>query len=190
MEQRLTPTSDSWVDAVLGDFDTFLLDHAACERKASAMAMTFIVRYPDRDAIHEPMIRLAKEELSHFHEVFRLCKKRGLRFKRDNKDPYVNALIKCIRQGRDIEFLDRLVMAGVVEARGHERFERLANALPAGDLKDFYVAIAHSEGRHSNLFVDLAAVYFPDHEVAERVDFFIQKESDIIRSIAPQPALH
>ena len=190
MEQRLTPTSDSWVDAVLGDFDAFLLDHAACERKASAMAMTFIVRYPDRDAIHEPMIRLAKEELSHFHEVFRLCTKRGLRFKRDSKDPYVNALIKHIRQGRDLEFLDRLVMAGVVEARGHERFDRLADALPEGDLKDFYTAIAQSEGRHSNLFVDLAKIYFPDQEVAARVDFFIRKESEIIGSIAPQPALH
>ena len=190
MEQRLTPTPDSWVDAVLGDFDTFLLDHAACERKASAMAMTFIVRYPDRDAIHEPMIRLAKEELSHFHEVFRLCQKRGLRFKRDVKDPYVNGLLKHVRQGRDIEFLDRLVMAGVVEARGHERFARLADALPTGDLKDFYVAIAHSEGRHSNLFVDLAKIYFTDEEVDARVDFFIEKEAQIIATIAPQPALH
>ena len=34
-----TASSKTWLEAVLSDFDTFLLDHAACERKASAMAM-------------------------------------------------------------------------------------------------------------------------------------------------------
>ena len=28
-----------WVETVLGDFDTFLQDHADCERKASAAAL-------------------------------------------------------------------------------------------------------------------------------------------------------
>ena len=89
---------------MLGNFDAFLLDHAACERKASAMAMTFVVRYPDRDHIHEPMIQLAREELAHFHRVFRLCKERGLQFSGDQKDPYVNRMIKLIRSGRNEEF--------------------------------------------------------------------------------------
>ena len=106
-------TASQWVETVLADFDTFLLDHAACERKASAMAMTFVVRYPDRDHIHEPMIQLAREELAHFHRVFRICRDRGLRFSKDSKDPYVNAMIQAMRRGRDEEFLDRLVMAGV-----------------------------------------------------------------------------
>ena len=41
-----SPTA--WVEAVMADFDTFLIDHAACERKASAAALSFVVRYPDR----------------------------------------------------------------------------------------------------------------------------------------------
>ena len=89
----LSTTPDSWIQAVLGDFDAFLLDHAACERKASAMAMTFLVRYPDRDAILEPMILLAREELAHFHAVFKLLQARGLHFVSDSKDPYLNALL-------------------------------------------------------------------------------------------------
>jgi tRNA-(ms[2]io[6]A)-hydroxylase len=190
MEQRLIPTQDAWLKAVLADFDAFLLDHAACERKASAMAMTFVVRYPDRQAILDPMIRLAKEELGHFHQVFGICQERGLRFTRDSKDPYVNALLREVRQGRDIEFLDRLVMAGVVEARGHERFGRLAEALPPGDLKEFYVAITESEARHSGLFVSLAKNYFPEDMVEERVAFFLEKEAEIIAAIPPRPALH
>ena len=190
MQRRLTTTEDAWVEAVLADFDAFLLDHAACERKASAMAMTFVVRYPDRQAILDPMIRLAKEELGHFHQVFGICQERGLRFTRDSKDPYVNALLREVRQGRDIEFLDRLVMAGVVEARGHERFGRLAEALPAGDLKDFYVAITESEALHSGLFVSLAKNYFDEGVVEERVAFFLEKEAEIIAAIPPRPALH
>ncbi len=75
-----SPTPDAWVQAVLADLDTFLLDHAACERKASAMALRFVVRYPDRDAILEPMIQLAREELTHFYRVFKILQDRGLRF--------------------------------------------------------------------------------------------------------------
>ena len=37
-----------WVKAVMADFDSFLQDHANCERKASAMAMSFVAKYPDR----------------------------------------------------------------------------------------------------------------------------------------------
>jgi tRNA-(ms[2]io[6]A)-hydroxylase len=190
MQNRLPKTDDAWVKTVLADFDAFLLDHAACERKASAMAMTFVVRYPDRDAILDPMIRLAKEELSHFHQVFGICQERGLRFHRDSKDPYVNALLREVRQGRDIEFLDRLVMAGVVEARGHERFGLLAEALPPGDMKDFYTAITLSEARHCDLFVDLARVYFSAETVEDRLAFFLAKEAEIIAQIPFRPALH
>ncbi len=41
-------TDPAWVQTVLDDFDTFLADHANCERKASALAMSLIVRFPDR----------------------------------------------------------------------------------------------------------------------------------------------
>ena len=174
MFDSLPPTSEAWVEAVLADFDAFLLDHAACERKASAMAMTFVLRYPDRDAILDPMIQLAREELTHFHRVFRICRDRGLRFSKDSKDPYVNAMIQAMRRGRDEEFLDRLVMAGVVEARGHERFGRLAEALEPGELKDFYAEITRSEARHAEMFVELAEMYFAPEVVRARVEFFLE----------------
>ena len=190
MFDRIPRTSDAWVQAVLADFDAFLLDHAACERKASAMAMTFVLRYPDRDAILDPMIQLAREELTHFHRVFRICQERGLRFTKDSKDPYVNALLKQTRQGRDEEFLDRLVMAGVVEARGQERFGRIAEALEPGELKDFYAEITRSEARHADMFLELAEHYFPKELVEERAVFFLEKEAEAIAAIPPRPDLH
>ncbi len=189
----LSVTSDAWVQAVLGDFDTFLLDHAACERKASAMAITFVVRYPDRDAILDPMICLAREELAHFHAVFKLLQARGLHFVTDSKDPYLNALLPHCRNGRkdrNPEFLDRLLMAGVVEARGCERFETLAKALEDAELKQFYAEIAVSESRHAQLFVDLAGHYFETDTIQERLGFWLERDAEIIADLPPQAALH
>jgi tRNA-(ms[2]io[6]A)-hydroxylase len=57
-------------------------------------------------------------------------------------------------------------------------------------MKDFYHAIAQSEARHSNLFVDLAKQFFAEHEVDQRVTFFLEKEAEVIAQIPPRPALH
>ncbi len=189
----LVTTTDQWVQTVLADFNAFLLDHAACERKASAMAMTFLVRYPDRSAILEPMIELAREELAHFHAVFKFIQSRGLLFESDQKDPYLNALLphcRTGRQDRDPEFLDRLLMAGVVEARGCERFGRVADALKDADLQKFYAEIATSESRHAQLFVDLAGQYFDDATVRDRLGFWLERDAEILADLPLRAALH
>jgi len=183
-------TGPGWVETVLADFDAFLLDHAACERKASAMALSFVLRYPDREAIHDPMITLAREELTHFHRVYRICSERGVRFARDEKDGYVNAMLKVTRHGREEEFLDRLIMAGVVEARGHERFGCVAEALEEGPLKKFYVELTRAEERHAELFVDLARIYFSEEDVAERLEVFLAADERICAELPLRAAVH
>jgi len=185
-----TPSSNEWLEAVLGDFDSFLLDHAACERKASAMALTFVVRYPDRDPLLEPMITLAREELAHFHQVFKILRVRGLEFRKDERDPYVNALLRQTRRGREEELMDRLLLAGVVEARGNERFQRIADALEEPEMKGFYGEIARSEARHADLFVELASALFPKEEVEPRLEFWLDREAEAIAQVPPRPALH
>ncbi len=188
--ELLAPSSQDWLDAVMADFDSFLLDHAACERKASAMAMTFVVRYPDRDPLLDPMINLAREELTHFHRVFRFLRKRGLIFQKDERDPYLHLLLKQTRRGREEELMDRLLLAAVVEARGHERFALIAETLEAGELKVFYEEIARSEARHADLFVELAEELFPREEVHARLAFWLEAEVQAIGAIPPRPALH
>ena len=98
MLQNLPQSSSEWVETVLSDFDAFLLDHAACERKASAMAMSFVMRYPDRTQILDPMIVLAREELTHFHRVFRICIERGLRF---SKEKQVEEVIRVLEDHKE-----------------------------------------------------------------------------------------
>jgi tRNA-(ms[2]io[6]A)-hydroxylase len=71
-------TPKAWVDAVLNDFDTFLTDHAAAEKKASGMAMSMISHYPDRKSVVKAMADLAIEELIHFKQI-NLCSWRTIR---------------------------------------------------------------------------------------------------------------
>lgn len=183
-------TLPAWVRTVLGDFDAFLRDHAACERKASSMAMAFVSHYPDRRDLVDAMIDLAREELDHFRQVYRLIAERNLTLGPDTKDPYVGRLQKEIRRGRDEYFLDRLLVAGVVEARGHERFGLVADALPAGPLKDFYGGITRSEAQHHGLFVRLAMVYFEKDAVKSRLDELLDTEAGIISNLPLRPAVH
>src|SRR5260370_12272773 len=136
--QLRQPTPEEWVHAVLSDFDSFLLDHAACERKASATALTFALHYPDRPELVSSMIELAREELEHFHTIYKEMETRGVQLAADTKDPYVNRMRQGLRKQPDLYFLDRLLVASVIEARGCERFRLLSLALPTVRLKEMY----------------------------------------------------
>jgi tRNA-(ms[2]io[6]A)-hydroxylase len=184
------PTPPAWLEVVLGDFDAFLLDHAACERKASATGMAFVVRYPDRRELLEPMIAFAREELEHFHQVYRLIEARGLTLRPDEKDPYVEPLLRWVRGGRDERLLDRLVVGGVVEARGCERFAMVAEGLPAGEVADFYAELTRSEARHVGLFLRLARMIFTREQVEARVAELLELEAEVVAGLELRPALH
>lgn len=184
------PTPPAWVEAVVADIDAFLVDHAACERKASATGMAFVVRYPDRPGILEPMIALAREELEHFHQVYRLIAARGLQLAADTPDPYVAKLHPWVRTGRDARLLDRLILGGVVEARGCERFGLVAEAAPDAELRDFYAELTRSEARHAGLFVRLAREHFPPSDVQARLENLLDFEAEVMRNLEIRPALH
>lgn len=185
-------TPGAWLDAVFSDFDAFILDHAACERKASATGMSFVVRYPDRVTLIEPMIEFAKEELDHFHIVYRLIQRRGLTLVADYKDAYVNALRSECRTSGDQHLLDRLLVAGVVEARGCERLALVADALISRDpeLAPTYLELARAESRHHGLFFRLARQLFPEAEVRARADELLDFEAEVVAELPHRAAVH
>jgi tRNA-(ms[2]io[6]A)-hydroxylase len=186
----LIHTSDEWTSHVIANFDDFLIDHAACEKKASGMAISLISHYPDRIKLVEAMADLAIEELAHYKEVIKVIHSRGLTLQADEKDAYVNAFRKHVRNGKDNYFLDRLILAGIVEARGAERFGLIAEALPAGRLKQMYKAITQSEVRHYSLFTDLAKEYFDEQDVNNRAQELLAVEAEIIKDLPIQAKLH
>jgi tRNA 2-(methylsulfanyl)-N6-isopentenyladenosine37 hydroxylase len=183
-------TSPAWTEVVLGDFDRFLQDHAACERKASATGLAFVNRYGDQPWLVGPMIAFAQEELEHFGQVVALLEKRGLSVGPDQKDPYVGALRAVLRTGKEAHLLDRLLVAAVVEARGCERFALVRDALPGGELKTFYEDIVRSEARHAGLFQRLARHRFGRELVDERLSELIAIEGEIVAHLELRPSLH
>ena len=86
--------------------------------------------------------------------------------------------------------MDRLTVAAVVERRGAERFALVADALEDSTLKNFYRAIAASEKRHWQLFVNLANQHFEQALVIERFNELTAMEADIIETLPARAALH
>ena len=183
-------TTDEWTQTVLKDMDAFLIDHAAAEKKASGMAISMLSHYPDRTKLVKAMIDLSIEEMTHFREVVKIMTERGLQLGADEKDPYINEFRKAMRKGSDLYFLDRLLTAGIIEARGCERFGLVGEALPEGKLQEFYRLIAKSEAKHNTLFIDLAGEYFPKSDIEQRMDELLNIEAEIVAGLPLRAALH
>lgn len=183
-------TPHGWIETVMADFDAFLIDHAAAEKKASGMAVSMLSHYPDKPDIVRAMIDLSIEEMTHFREVVKIMTARGLQLGADTKDAYVNSLRKLMRRNSDEYLLDRLLIGGIIETRGCERFGLVAEALPAGELKTFYNIITRSEDKHGDLFVDLARLYFNGKAIGKRLEELLMREAEIVKNLPIISALH
>jgi tRNA 2-(methylsulfanyl)-N6-isopentenyladenosine37 hydroxylase len=184
-------TSRIWLDVVMADFDHFMLDHTLCERKASAMGMSLVAKYPDRALIVDDLIAFAREELEHFHIMYRLVHERGLVLPSDEPDEYVNELRKLMQGRRDEElFLDRLLVPGIVEARGCERLHLVSQALEPGTLRDTYLEVTRAEARHHALFFRLAERYFKESVVEQRAAQLLDAEAEIVERLPVRPCVH
>lgn len=179
-----------WAENIVKNMDVFLPDHAAAEKKASSMAMTMVSHYPDKPQLVAAMIDLALEELSHFRAVVKLMETRGLTLLPDEKDPYINQFRRHYRQGDDAYLMDRLLIAGIVEARGAERFGLIAAQLPEGALQGFYDSITRSEVSHQALFLELADSFFEADEVRMRLQVLLDAEALIVSELPLRIALH
>ncbi len=186
----LVATHPDWVNVVLSDFDAFIQDHANCERKASALAMSLVVKYPDRTRIVPALIALAQEELEHFRQVYALMVSRGLALVKDTRDPYVNQLAACMRHGREPRFLDHLLVSSLIECRGAERFRIIADALSDQSLKEFYTSLWKAEAKHGHQFVDMALEYADAETTMARLLELAEREAEIVQALAWRASLH
>ena len=136
------------------------------------------------------MIDLALEELNHFKQVVKLMNKRELILQPDKKDLYVNQLRSNMRDGSEKYFLDRLLSAAVIEARGAERFALIADNIKEPDLQTFYSTLAKSEASHHLLFVDLAKHYFDESDVKSRFEDWLVAEEQVLKDLPVHARLH
>ena len=190
MPKLKVASSHDWLETVMADSDSFLLDHASCERKASAMALSLVSHYPDRTVLVQEMMVLAREELEHFHQMLWLTQAKGLVLLPDEKDLYVQKLQSEIRRGSEYYFLDRLLVAGIIETRGCERFGMVADVLEPGPLKAFYQEITRAESQHGALFYRLARRYFDAVQASDRQEQLLDREAKILKSLPIRAVVH
>lgn len=185
------PSPPGWIEAVLSDFSSFLQDHADCERKASATAMSLVAKYPNRTAIIPELISIAVEELEHFQSVYQIMEARGIQLAHTiHEDLYIKALMKAQHDGLEERFLDRLLIASVLETRGAERFKLVADHMDDPDMARFYKMLWTSEAKHGHVYVKMALEYFPEEKVYPRLKWWVDKEAAIINELPLRAALH
>ncbi|MFL5311713.1 MAG: tRNA isopentenyl-2-thiomethyl-A-37 hydroxylase MiaE [Myxococcales bacterium] len=160
--ELLTKTSPAWVRLAVERFDEVLVDHAHCEKKAAANALSMLAAFPDVPGLARAMARLAREEAGHLAQVLQLLERRGLRLGRDPGDPYAQALQEQVRHPRADRLLDRLLIAALIELRSQERLMLLSEHLGEADLREFYARLAAAEAGHGELFWKLALRAAPE----------------------------
>ncbi len=155
--QLKVPTAPAWIAAVLADLDAFLLDHASCERKASASAMALSRTIRIGPSWSTRASRSRGRSWSTFRRSPSGSRRAASSWRRTARTSTCGRLARVFRRGSDLYFLDRLLTAAIVEASGCERFGLVAAGLPAaeGDLKDFYRELARAEVRHQHLYLGL-----------------------------------
>ena len=184
-------TPPDWTKAVMSDFNSFLQDHADCERKASAMAMSLVAKCPDKVTIIPWLIETAVEELDHFQKVYAVMEQRGVRLMSDMKpDLYIKRLLDHSRPRPEDRLLDRLLMVSIIECRATERFRLVAEALEDEDLKVFYKMLWTTEAKHGNIYVKMALEYYPKEEVSKRLEELVDIEADICKALPLRAAVH
>jgi tRNA-(ms[2]io[6]A)-hydroxylase len=186
--QLLHPTPRAWLELAVARFDEVLVDHAHCEKKAAAHALSMLAAFPQAPGLARAMARLAREESGHLAQVLALMEKRGLSLGRDPGDPYAQALQSLVRQPARERLLDRLLIAALIETRSEERLRLLASGLPDAELRHFYARLAEAELGHGELFLKLARKSCAG--VDERLADLMGAEARIVRELPLRAAIH
>lgn len=173
-------TSPDWLPRVQDRLDEVLLDHAHCEKKAAGTAMNLMFAYPDSEEFSREMAAIVVEELDHFHQVLDVMQRRGMKYKRQKPSQYGGRLHALIRGSGPQRAVDRLLVAGLIEARSCERFDLLRHGIRDADLAAFYDRLFESEARHHATYVRLAKHFAPEAEVHDRLEELATEEARII----------
>jgi tRNA 2-(methylsulfanyl)-N6-isopentenyladenosine37 hydroxylase len=187
----LQSASDArWLAQVDAHLDDVLIDHAHCEKKAAGVAMNLLFSYVDQVPLARAMTEIVNEELAHFHLVLDLLERRGIRFRKLSPSSYGQRLHAVVRKEEPARAIDRLLVAGLIEARSCERFALLRDHVADAELREFYGSLFESEARHHATYVRLACDVAPEETVRERLHWLAAEEAAIIAQGDPVARMH
>jgi tRNA 2-(methylsulfanyl)-N6-isopentenyladenosine37 hydroxylase len=188
---HLQSTTDArWLRQVDENLNEVLIDHAHCEKKAAGTALNLIFHYVEDRELCREMTEIVNEELEHFHLVIDLLERRGVRFRRLKPSQYGRKLNDLCRKQEPQRAVDRLLVAGIIEARSCERFQALANHVEDVELGTFYRSLFEAEARHHATYTRLAMHFAPEKEVMRRLDELAASEAAIISEGEELPRMH
>lgn len=184
------PTPARWLQQVENHIDLLLIDHAHCEKKAAGVAMNLLFSYVEHSDLTKSMTEIVQEELDHFHQVRAILDRRGIRFYKLPPSAYGAKLHELVDKNEPQRAVDRLLIAGLIEARSCERFSLLRDHLPDRELAGFYGSLFESEARHHSTYVRLAKCFQDDDAVHARLAELAKAEGEIIAAGEEQPRMH
>ncbi|WP_299213996.1 tRNA-(ms[2]io[6]A)-hydroxylase [uncultured Dokdonia sp.] len=186
------PTDPRWVNIVEKNIEEILTDHAYCEQKAASSAISFIIGFPEYSELVSEMSDLAQEEMSHFKMVHDIMRERGLSLGRERKDPYVHKLRFYFPKGgnRVESLINRLLVAGLIEARSCERFRLLSEELEDKKLARFYKKLMISEAGHYAMFLRFARQYGDRKVVDAKWQELLDFEAQVMKGLSNTETIH
>uniref|UniRef100_A0A832DGN7 tRNA-(Ms[2]io[6]A)-hydroxylase n=1 Tax=Ignavibacterium album TaxID=591197 RepID=A0A832DGN7_9BACT len=179
-----------WIKVALENLPLVIMDHAHCEKKAAGTGMSLLSTYFDKKEISYSMSDLVEEEIGHYRSVIKILEKMGLTLGRDEGDEYAKKLLSFVNKNEPERMLDRLLTAGIIEARSCERLQILAENINDQELRKFYKELSDSEAGHYVTFVRLAKIYFDENVVKKRLDELTAIEAEIIKNLLNKPLMH
>jgi tRNA-(ms[2]io[6]A)-hydroxylase len=181
------PTNAAWVEQANARPIEVLIDHAHCERKAAGAAVQLMFRYLCEPGLGEALSPLAREELEHFEQVLTVLKGRGRYLEPLPSPGYGAQLAKHVRRPEPERMLDSFLVAGLIEARSHERMALLAQHSPDPELQALYGDLLASEARHFGLYWVLCEQRYPREVIVPRLEELAAVEAQILTGDLDHP---
>jgi tRNA-(ms[2]io[6]A)-hydroxylase len=103
---------------------------------------------------------------------------------------YGRKLNDLVRKQEPQRAVDRLLVAGLIEARSCERFQALAEHVQDAELAAFYRSLFESEARHHATYTRLAKHFAAEEVVNQRLEELYAAEAAIIAEGEPMARMH
>ena len=89
-----------------------------------------------------------------------------------------------------MRMLDSFLIAGLIEARSHERMTLLSKHSPDKELRNLYADLLKSEARHFGVYWRLADERFARNIVISRLEELARVESNALVELHQEPRMH
>ena len=185
-------TPAAWARAALADPEALLSDHAHCEKKAALVALNLAQHLGDMPQASALLARLAEEELDHYRRVLEGLQLFGWTLLPDRGNAYARELHRSASKG----LLDQLLIAALIEARSCERLGMLEQAsashrtLGYQPWVDFLLELERCEAGHALVYRHLAEARFGAEATERRLDWWLDREAEIILAVPWRSAVH